>query len=377
MKVLIIPDSFKGSLTSMEVCQVVEAAFLNVNPNLLVHKLPMADGGEGTVEALVINTNGRFILCEVQDPLGRLKQATYGILGDGKTAVIEMAEASGLPLLKIDERNPMKTSSYGTGQLILDALNNNCSRIIIGLGGSSTNEGGIGMLQALGVEFYGNNNNVLMGIGQNLINIRKIDITNLDDRLKNVRIDVACDVKNTLTGINGATFVYSHQKGATIEMQNHLESGMENYAKLLEELSGLEIDNIPGTGAAGGMGAGLMGILGARMTPGFELISNILQVEELIKNEKFDLIITGEGQINHQTIFGKLPYGIARLGKKYQIPVIALAGSIEKGYDNLYEEGLTSALSIVTGPMDLSYAMEHAEQLLYDSAFRLMKMLSR
>lgn len=376
MKVLIIPDSFKGSLTSMEVCQIVKDAFLKVNPHLLVHILPMADGGEGTVEALVINTKGRFVQCEVQDPLGRHIQATYGILGDRKTAVIEMAEASGLPLLKSDERNPLKTSSFGTGQLILDALNNDCSRIIIGLGGSSTNEGGTGMLQALGVEFYGENNCLLKGIGDNLIRIKKIDMTNIDKRLKNVEIDVACDVKNTLTGINGATFVYSRQKGATEDMQKYLESGMENYAKLLKEISGIDIDNLPGTGAAGGMGAGLMGILGARITPGFDLISNTLQVEELIKNEKFDLIITGEGQINHQTIFGKLPYGIARLGKKYQIPVIALAGSIESGYENLYEEGLTSALSIVSGPMDLSYSMEHADQLLYDSAVRLMKVLS-
>lgn len=373
MKILVSPDSFKGSLTAIKFCNSVEKIFLENYPEDTIDKVPMADGGEGTVEALVNNTEGKYVSCEVEDPLGRIITTVYGILGDEKTAVIEMASSSGLTLIKKEEYNPMLTSTFGTGQLILDAIERGCTNIILGIGGSATNEGGTGMLSALGVQFLDKHGVRLKGRGCDLEHIEYIDTSELNKKVADVQFNVACDVDNPLLGENGATMIYGFQKGADLDMQKKLEKGMCIYAKHLEKLTGEKIHEMPGAGAAGGLGAGLLGLLEAKLESGFELISKVIKLEEKINKGKYDLIFTGEGQMNYQTTRGKLPQGIAKLGKKYNVPVIAIVGSLGEGYKELYLDGLTSVFSIVNGPISLEDAMENAEVLLYDIIVRIMR----
>lgn len=372
MKILIAPDKFRGSLSALRVADSIEKGILKIFPKAIIEKVPMADGGEGTVESLVDATGGKIIKTKAKDPLGRDIESFYGILGDGKTAVIEMAAASGLYLLKDYERNPMITTTYGTGQLIKDALDRGCRKFIIAIGGSATNDGGAGMAMALGVKFYDKYGREIGLGGGELSKIYSIDTSNLDDRLKECEFIVACDVANPLIGENGASRVYGPQKGATKEMVEVLDKNLEHYGKLLEKYFHKKIIDVEGSGAAGGLGAGLMAFLNAQLKSGIEIITETLKLEEKIKEA--DIVISGEGKIDSQTAFGKAISGIAKLCKKHNKPLIVIAGMVEN-IENLYETGVSSIFSIVEKPMSLEDAIKNAPTLLEKSAERIFRLI--
>ncbi|WP_009052495.1 glycerate kinase [Thermoanaerobacter sp. X514] len=372
MKILIAPDKFKESLSALKVADSIEKGILKVFPKAVIVKVPMADGGEGTVESLVDATGGKIIKTNVKDPLFRDIESFYGILGDGKTAVIEMAAASGLYLLKDYERNPMITTTYGTGQLIKDALDKGCRKFIIAIGGSATNDGGTGMATALGVKFYDKDGREIGLGGGELSKIYSIDTSNLDERLKECEFIVACDVANPLIGENGASRVYAPQKGATKEMVEVLDKNLEHYGKLLEKYFNKKIIDVPGSGAAGGLGAGLMAFLNAQLKSGIEIIIETLKLEEKIKEA--DIVISGEGKIDFQTAFGKTISGIAKLCKKHNKPLIVIAGTVED-IEKLYEIGVSSVFSTMEKPMFLEDAIKNAPTLVEKSAERIFRLI--
>ncbi len=362
MKILVAPDSFKESLSAIQVAEAISKGVLKIIPNAEIIKTPISDGGEGLLDALVNDKNGKIITVKVYDPLYRSIAAEYGILNEGTTAVIEMAKASGLELLKEQEKNPDITSSYGTGQLILDALDRGCQKIIIGIGGSATNDGGMGMVKALGGKFINKEGVELTEGGGALGELSSIDLTNFDKRISNCKIVVACDVTNKLTGENGATFVYGAQKGGSKEQLEFLDKNLEHYAAIIRNHLGIEIENINGAGAGGGMGAGLIAFLNAELKSGIDLILETLEIKKHIKN--IDLIITGEGKIDKQTLQGKTILGIAALAKEYHVPVIAITGKIGDNIDEIYKLGITSIFSIVNKPMKLEEAINDVEYLI-------------
>ncbi|HAZ37923.1 MAG TPA: glycerate kinase [Clostridiaceae bacterium] len=373
MKIVVAPDSFKGSLTAMEVAEAIERGIKKVDEKIEVIKAPMADGGEGTVQSLVDATGGKIIETFVSDPLLRRIKAFYGILGDNKTAVIEMAAASGLPLLREDERNPLKTTTYGTGELILDALNRGCRNIIIGIGGSATNDGGEGMAKALGVEFTDRDGKDIGFGGGSLYKLYKIDLSKIDKRIYECNISAACDVDNPLCGERGASFVFGPQKGASPKDVKILDNNLRHYGEMIEKTLGKKIINYEGAGAAGGLGAGLLVFLNAELKRGVEIVIETTGLEKKIKDA--DLVITGEGMIDFQTAFGKTPYGVVQVASKYGVPVIAIAGGIGKDANTLYNKGFKSIFSIVDRPMSLNEAMENGSMLLEDTAERIMRAL--
>jgi glycerate kinase len=374
MRILLAPDSFKENLTAVEFCDVAEKGILEIMPDAKVTKLPLADGGEGTVEALVVSGKGETVETIVLGPRLDSITATYGYLKESKTAVIEMSAASGLPLLDMESRNPMETSTYGTGQLILDALDKGCEKIVLGIGGSATNDCGIGMIEALGAKLFNSKGEKISSNGRGLLDLDKIDVDNLDKRLKNIEITVACDVDNPLYGPNGAAYVYAPQKGANSEMVKLLDLGLRNFAEVIKRDFGKDVTKIPGAGAAGGLGAGLVGVLNAELRSGFDIIDEVLGIEKLIMKSKFDLIITGEGQINNQTISGKLPIRIARLGKQYNAPTIAIVGSIGDISDEVYTSGIVSIFSIINKPMSLEEAYDKSNVLLLNCVKNIMRL---
>ncbi|MGR6338797.1 glycerate kinase [Priestia megaterium] len=358
MKIVIAPDSFKESLTALKVCEAVEKGIRTHFPNAEISKVPMADGGEGTVQSLVDATSGQIIQAKVTGPLGKEVEAFYGILGDGKTAVIEMAAASGLHHVPMDERNPLITTTRGTGELILKALDQKVKHIIIGIGGSATNDGGAGMAKALGAKLINANGAEIKEGGGSLNQLAAIDLTNFDSRLAEVKVEVACDVDNPLTGETGASAVFGPQKSATPDMVKQLDRNLAHYAAVIEKEMDIHIQNVPGAGAAGGLGGGLLAFLSAELKPGVDIVIEATQLESYIKNA--DLVITGEGRIDGQTIYGKTPIGVARTAKKHSVPVIAIAGSIGVGSEAVYEHGISALFSVVPGAVDLSEALEKA-----------------
>ncbi|KXS41160.1 MAG: glycerate kinase [Candidatus Frackibacter sp. T328-2] len=362
MRLLIAPDSFKGSLTALEVAESLGRGLQRADTEFEIEKLPMADGGEGTVRSLVDATDGELISKEVTGPLGDRVEAFFGILGDGNTAVIEMAAASGLPLVPEGKRNPAKTTTYGTGELIKAALDEGCAKLIIGIGGSATNDCGVGMAQALGGKFLDKNGKDVGFGGGELEAIQKIDLNGLDSRIEEVEIQVACDVDNPLYGKNGAAYIYGPQKGATPEVVKELDEGLKSIAQVIKDDLNKDVNSIPGVGAAGGLGAGLTAFLGADLKPGIDIVIETSKIEDKIR--EVDIVITGEGMIDSQTIFGKTPIGVARVAKKYDLPVIGVAGSLGDGANKVYEEGIDTLFSIVDKPMDLEVAMEQAQRLL-------------
>ena len=362
MRLLIAPDSFKGSLTALEVAKSLGRGLQRADTEFEIEKLPMADGGEGTVRSLVDATDGELISKEVTGPLGDGVEAFFGILGDGNTAVIEMAAASGLPLVPEGKRNPAKTTTYGTGELIKAALDEGCTKLIIGIGGSATNDCGVGMAQALGGKFLDKNGKDVGFGGGELEAIQKIDLNGLDSRIEEVEIQVACDVDNPLYGKNGAAYIYGPQKGATPEVVKELDEGLRSIAQVIKDDLSKDVNSIPGAGAAGGLGAGLTAFLGADLKPGIDIVIETSKIEDKIR--EVDIVITGEGMIDSQTIFGKTPIGVARVAKKYDLPVIGVAGSLGDGANKVYEEGIDTLFSIVDKPMDLEVAMEQAQRLL-------------
>lgn len=374
MKILLAPDSLKESLSAEDACKAMERGIKEIFPDAEVHSMPMADGGEGTVNALVNATNGRIIRTRVHDPLMRWVESFYGVLGDGETTILEVAAASGLELLTKDERNPMKTSSYGTGELILHALDAGCKKIIIGLGGSATNDGGAGMAMALGVKFMDVKGEAIIPTGESIGKLLKIDVSQLDQRIKEVSFTVACDVTNPLYGESGASVVFGPQKGATLEMIQVLDNNLLHYAKIIDSDLGISVGEIAGSGAAGGLGAGLLVFLNAKLQSGYSVVSEYAGLENCIKYA--DLILTAEGKTDGQTLSGKVPLGVGLLGKKYHVPVLLFTGSMDEGAEKLYDHGIGSIIPICSGPVTLDYAISHAGYLLQkatERTFRLLK----
>jgi len=369
MKILIAPDSFKHCLTAIEVARYLEEGIHKILPEADTKILPLADGGEGTVRALVDATGGSIFSVRIHDPLMREIESFFGILGDNKTAIIEMAAASGIELLQPEERNPFYTTTYGTGELIKAALDRNCEKIIIGIGGSATNDGGAGMVQALGGKLLDKENKQIKKGGSGLKSLVKIDISTLDKRIEKCDITVASDVENLLLGPNGATIVYGPQKGANTEMVEKLDQNLKHYANKIEEFSGKQIRNIKGSGAAGGLGAGLIAFANAKIQPGFQVISDIINLKQ--KVQWADYIITGEGKIDYQTQYGKTPFGVAKMVKKYSKTVIAIAGTLGNQYEELYQKGFDLILPIIEKPMQLEEAIRETPDLLKKTGERI------
>jgi glycerate kinase len=358
VKIVIAPDSYKESLTALEVATEIEAGFREVFPDAEYVKLPMADGGEGTVAAMVDATGGRLIDVEVTGPLGEKVKACYGLTGDGKTAIIEMATASGLALVPTNQRNPLNTTTYGTGELIKAALDAGINQLIIGIGGSATNDGGAGMLQALGVKLL-NKAGLDIGFGGGeLANLDRIDIRGMDLRLKTCRIEAACDVNNPLTGPKGASAIFGPQKGATPEMVAQLDSNLSRYAVLIHRDLDVQVDTVSGAGAAGGMGAALLAFFGTHLRPGIEIVVEAVGLEAALKDA--DLVITGEGRIDSQTIHGKTPIGVARVAKRCGIPVIGVAGCLSQDAAVVHEHGIDAVFSILSQASTIEEALKNA-----------------
>ncbi|OVE74861.1 glycerate kinase [bacterium E08(2017)] len=338
LKVGIAPDSFKGTLSSLEAATLIERGLKKAIPDVICVKIPVADGGEGTVQALVEATGGKFVRRSVAGPLGKKVRAKFGISGDGNTAIMEMAEASGLALLKPAERNPLKTSTYGTGELIKAALDLGARKILIGIGGSATNDCGTGMARALGVKFLDSKGRSIKDCGGALKYLDRIDMSGLDERLKEVQIEVACDVDNPLTGPRGAAQVYGPQKGASPAMVDQLDESLKNTARIIKRDVGIDILRVPGSGAAGGLGGGLMAFTGGVLRPGIDIVMDAVQLARRFKG--CDLVITGEGSMDGQTVYGKTPAGVAKIAKKQGLPVIAICGRLGKGVQKVLKIGI-------------------------------------
>jgi len=373
MHIVIAPDAFKDCLSAREVALAVSRGIKKIIPHATIQIAPMADGGEGTVESLIDATKGEMIKVPVKDPLMRDITSFYGISGDGTTAVIEMAAASGIELIHSGEKDPWVTSTYGTGQLISHALGRNCKKILLGIGGSATNDCGAGMAEALGIKFTDGSGAPIGPGGGALGAVQQIQLDGLDPRIAETEILVACDVSNPLTGPQGASHVYGPQKGADPEMVKKLDSNLAHFAKKIKEQTGKDISRVPGSGAAGGLGAGLMAFLGARLMKGFDMIAETVGLEEKIR--KADLVITGEGKMDGQTRFGKTPFGVAQLARKHGRPVIGIAGTVDEGAQALYEEGFQVILPILEKPSDLEYAIKKAPVLLERTGERVARML--
>ncbi len=357
---VLAPDSFKGSMTAKQVCDAMERGIKTLLPEVECIKVPMADGGEGTMQSLIDATNGRICKMEVTGPLNNPVNASYGITNDGNTAVIEMASASGIHLVSEKDKNPLITTTYGTGELVKACLDKGVKKIILGIGGSATNDGGAGFAQALGVKFIDASGKDLPFGGATLLSLDKIDISGIDPRLKEVEIEVACDVTNPLCGQTGASYVFGHQKGADKEMIEILDKALENYACIIKRDLNIDVKDIPGSGAAGGLGAGLLAFTGAKLKKGIEIVIDYTNLEEKIK--RADIVFTGEGSIDFQTQYGKTPFGVAQLAKSAGKPVIAIAGHIGEGVEELYNAGFDAIFGINNGIMNLEEAMKKGEE---------------
>ncbi|MBA7710197.1 Glycerate 2-kinase [subsurface metagenome] len=372
VKVVIAPQGFKGNLTALQVSQAIDEGIRRVVPSVVTSLVPMADGGEGTTQALVDAIGGDMIAVEVTGPMGGCITAHWGLLSDGVTAVIEMAAASGLGLVPPEKRNPLLATTYGTGELIRHALEKGCRKIIIGIGGSATNDGGAGMAQALGAGLLDAKGTPIKFGGAALADLEHIDIPTIPPRLADGDILLACDVDNPLCGPEGASYVYGPQKGATEEMVVQLDTALAHYADVIERDLGIDIRDVPGAGAAGGLGAGLMVFLKARLLPGVDVIIQATGLARHLKEAT--LVFTGEGRIDSQTASGKTPVGVAKKAKEFGLPVIAIAGEIGDGYQAVYEQGIDTVFSIAPGPISFSQSTRMAERLTTDVAERAMRL---
>lgn len=373
MNILIAPDSFKDSLSALKVASALGRGIQKILPDARCTLVPMADGGEGTVQSVIDATGGKRIGARVLDPLMREITASYGVTGDGKSAVIEMAAASGIERLEMSERDPWITSTFGTGQLILDALNRGCGIIMVGIGGSATNDGGAGMAQALGVKFSGEAGYITVQGGGALDRVNRIHMEGLDPRIVDTQVIVACDVTNPLTGPFGASAVYAPQKGASEEMVEQLDRNLSHFAATIQDQLGRKVSEVPGAGAAGGLGAGLMAFLDARLVQGFEMVAGVVGLEEKITGA--DLVITGEGKMDAQTRFGKTPFGVAGMARRMGKPVIGVAGALDSDSAVLYESGFDLLMPIQERPCDLEYSLKNSEQLLERTGERMARLI--
>ena len=373
LKILVAPNAFKESLSAIDAARSIAKGVRRGLPNARITEVPIADGGDGTLEAVISGTGGRILRTRVTGPLGNRITAEYGITGDGETAVIEMSRASGLALVPPARRNPMSTTSYGTGQLIQAALNRGVRRILLGIGGSATVDGGIGALQALGVSFLDCHDKSVGHGGAGLLAIENIELGRLHPALKRVEILVACDVDNPLTGTKGAAAVFGPQKGATPAMVKELDHGLARLAALIAQTTGKTFARIPGTGAAGGIAGSFLGLLGAKLRPGSELVFDLLKLDKIVP--RMDWVITGEGQIDFQTQFGKGPGMLARLAARHGVPVVGIAGSVADNAGELSKKGFTALFSITNRPMDLATAMQEAPRLMQRAAEQIARLI--
>ncbi|WPR99716.1 glycerate kinase [Klebsiella aerogenes] len=358
MKIVIAPDSYKESLSALDVATAIETGFREIYPHAEYVKVPVADGGEGTVEAMVAATQGHIVQVSVTGPLGEPVNAFYGLSGDMRCAYIEMAAASGLESVPPTRRNPLLTTSWGTGELIRHALDAGVSQIIIGIGGSATNDGGAGMAQALGAKLLNSGQQQIAPGGGALETLARIDLSELDPRLADCRIDVACDVTNPLTGPQGASAVFGPQKGATAAMIERLDRGLQYFAQIIDRDLDIDVLSLEGGGAAGGMGAALYAFCGANLRPGIEIVTDALGLADLVADA--DLVITGEGRIDSQTIHGKVPVGVAKVAKRYNVPVIGIAGSLTADVGVVHQHGLDAVFSVLYSVCTLDEALANA-----------------
>ncbi|EOD8951408.1 glycerate kinase [Klebsiella aerogenes] len=358
MKIVIAPDSYKESLSALDVATAIETGFREIYPHAEYVKVPVADGGEGTVDAMVAATQGHIVQVSVTGPLGEPVNAFYGLSGDMRCAYIEMAAASGLESVPPTRRNPLQTTSWGTGELIRHALDAGVSQIIIGIGGSATNDGGAGMAQALGAKLLTAEQQQIAPGGGALETLARIDLSELDPRLADCRIDVACDVTNPLTGPQGASAVFGPQKGATAAMIERLDRGLQHFAQIIDRDLDIDVLNLEGGGAAGGMGAALYAFCGANLRPGIEIVTDALGLADLVADA--DLVITGEGRIDSQTIHGKVPVGVAKVAKRFNVPVIGIAGSLTADVGVVHQHGLDAVFSVLYSVCTLEEALANA-----------------
>lgn len=360
MKIVIAPDSYKESLSALEVATAIELGFREVWPEAEYVKIPVADGGEGTVEAMVAAMQGHLVHVDVTGPLGNTIQAFYGLSGDERSAFIEMAAASGLEQVPANLRDPLKTTSWGTGELIRHALDAGVEHIIIGIGGSATNDGGAGMVQALGARLLDAQDEDIAHGAMGLESLTRIDISQLDPRLAGCRIEVACDVTNPLTGKEGASVVFGPQKGATTEMIPRLDRALTHYAQLIARDLDVNVLELAGGGAAGGMGAALYAFCGAQLRRGIEIVTDALRLDACVADA--DLVVTGEGRIDSQTIHGKVPVGVAKIAKRYNKPVVGIAGSLTADVGVVHEHGLDAVFSVIYTICTLDEALKNASE---------------
>ena len=374
MKIILAPDSFKGNLTSLEVAIAFEKGIKRVLPRANCIKIPMADGGEGTVQSLIDGIGGEIIRKRVIGPIGQKVFARYGLLSNG-TAVIEMAEASGLPLVTTRQKNPTKTTTFGTGELIIDAINKGAKKIIIGIGGSATNDGGVGMAQALGVRFLDSKDKEIKqhGSGGMLKKIVKIDTRETNKVLKNINIIVACDVDNPLCGRLGASYIFGPQKGATPAMVRVLDDNLKHLAKIIKQSLKKDISKLKGAGAAGGLGAGLVAFAKAKMKSGVDIVIDATNLERHMKNT--NLVITGEGRVDSQTAYGKTPSGVAKSARKYGIPTLVIGGGITDDAKDIFSHGIDALESACARDMSLEDAIKHSREHLANAAERAIRLV--
>lgn len=372
VKIVIAPDSFKESLSAKEVATAIKQGFSRYLPDAQYYCIPMADGGEGTVTSLVDATQGRLITTPVCSPLGKQVIATWGILGDNTTAVIEMAQASGLHLIPASQRDPNLTTSYGTGELINAALDMGVKKIILGLGGSATNDAGAGMMQALGLGLKDKLGSSLPFGGLALTQLHSIDITTLNPKFKQVEIEIACDVTNPLCGEKGASAIFGPQKGATKDDIVQLDKALRHFGTYLEKMTQRHLINIAGSGAAGGLALPLLAFTQATLSQGVDLVAKAVELEKYLKDA--DLVITGEGRMDSQSAQGKTPTGVAKLAKKYHLPVVALVGGYLSDYEVVYQHGIDAVFSIVPGVSTLSDALDNAQKNLSETAYNVARL---
>lgn len=372
MKVLFASDSFKGSLSSGRIAELLDIAVLKVFPDAVTDSMSVADGGEGTMDVVVNELNGKFKEIPVKGPLFEDTVAAYGTLPNNR-AIIEMAAASGLPMVPNEKRNPLYTTTYGTGQLIKDALESGIRKITIAIGGSATNDGGMGALTALGVKFLDSNGNELDGCGENLEKVCKIDISGMHPAVKETQFDVMCDITNPLLGEKGASYVFGPQKGADELMVKRLDGGMKNFADITASTIGEDYRNMEGAGAAGGLGFALKAFLGGELKPGIEAVLDLLDFDSHLKD--VDLVITGEGRMDSQSAYGKVASGVGKRCKKAGVLAVAIVGGVMDGYEEIYNCGISSVITTINSAMDIDEAISRSEELYLDAAHRLLKMI--
>ena len=374
MKILVAPQEFKGSISALSVAEAAETGVMRVFPEAEVVLCPVADGGDGTLETLVEVSGGEVRTCSVQNPIGETITAQWGAMGDGVTAVIEMARTSGLALLSLDERDPLNSSTFGLGQAILEALNQGFRKFIVGIGGSATNDAGAGMAQALGATLLNAEEKSIPFGGAALADLRSIDISKMDTRIENSQFMVACDVSNPLTGDEGASAVYGPQKGATPEMVAQLDNALLNFAEIVKKDIGKNVSEISGAGAAGGLGAGMLAFMGAELKAGVDIVLETVQLREKLSD--VDLVITGEGGMDFQTVYNKAPIGVARIAGEFNIPTIAIAGLLGQNFTVVHDHGIRAATSIVDGPISLEESSERASELISNSVEESLRFIS-